>query len=118
MQYKVKRYSKLATDMLEFHRELKLLRGSEFRVLKEIQLSRRTLKGVRGLDADNKLSDKLKGVGGVIMVTPLDPFQITTMTGVFLTSLGKLVEGVERKNMGIKDIVRYYRKMLIELQGF
>ncbi len=74
------------------------------------------VKSVSGLKGDSSKAEKLEGVAAAFLVFPADPTGITYATGAVIYSMGRVIRVIERKNMGIRDVIKAYRRVGIELQ--
>jgi hypothetical protein len=73
------------------------------------------LKPVMGMKNESTKSEKLEKTAMVFLTFPADPTGVTYAVGAALYGTGKAIKSVEQKNTGIRDIVRIYRKLGIEL---
>ncbi len=71
---------------------------------------------VRGRGDEEDKSTKLKKIGLSLLSLPIDPTQVTTATGATLYLIGKVLNKIEEKTKGMKDIILYYNKFIIKLK--
>jgi len=86
------------------------------RAVDTLRETSRSVKEVKGLKSDETRGDRIKVTGLTLLTTIWDPFQIATTTGATLYVVGAVISRVERKSMGILDVVRKYRKLNIMLR--
>ncbi len=70
---------------------------------------------MRGRSGDEEVSEKLRNVGLLLIAVP-EPFQISSLAGATLCGASLILRNLENKTLGIKDVVRAYRKVLLELK--
>ncbi len=88
------------------------VKRSVVKALKEIKL---ITVSMRGRAKDEEASEKLRSVGLILMAVP-EPFQISSLAGATLCGAGLILKNLENKSLGMKDVVRAYRKVILELK--
>jgi len=71
---------------------------------------------VKGKGDEEDKSTKLKKIGLSLLSLPIDPTQVTTATGATLYLIGKVLNKIEEKTKGMKDVILYYNKFIIKLK--
>jgi len=74
-----------------------------------------TLKKIIGLKKEPRKAERLEKLGTIMLTFPADPSGMTYVIGAALYGSGRAVKSIEMKNMGIRDIIRIYRRLGIEL---
>ena len=76
-----------------------------------------TLKPLMGLKESSAKSDKVEKVATLFLTFPADPTGITYVVGGVLFGAGRALRTVEMKRMGIRDVLRIYRRLGFELRN-
>ena len=87
-------------------------------VVKAVDLANATrgsLKGVIGTKSESMKAENMEKAALIFLTFPGDPTGVTYAIGATLYGTSKAVKAVERKEMGIRDLIRYYRRLGIEL---
>jgi len=112
-----RRESKKVAESL---REVICCAEREVKVAKKVTklaLSAKTsIKGVIGNKNDSMRSEKVKKAALIFLTFPGDPTGVTYAVGGALYGISRATKVVERKEMGIRDLIRYYRRLGIELE--
>lgn len=106
----------LAAELKYLAEEVKAKGELGRKMVRTISKAREGVKGIKGLDSDSTKSEKLRTVGVAFLMFPGDPTGITYAIGGAIYTTGSVVRAIERKNMGLKDIIRMYRRLGIELE--
>jgi len=87
-------------------------------VVKAVNLANATkssLRNVIGTKNESMKAEKMEKAAIIFLTFPGDPTGITYAVGATLYGTSKAVKAVERKEMGIRDLIRYYRRLGLEL---
>ncbi|MCD6428456.1 MAG: hypothetical protein J7L12_02425 [Desulfurococcales archaeon] len=84
-------------------------------VVKALREIKSITESVKGRSDDEEVSEKLRNVGLLLIAVP-EPFQISSLAGATLCGASLILRNLENKTLGIKDVVRAYRKALLELK--
>ncbi len=77
---------------------------------------RRELNNIQGREAEDNVSESVQGIGLTFLCFPADPTGITYAIGATTYGVGRLLKSLERRRMGVKDVVRMYKKLGLELR--
>ena len=86
------------------------------RAVKVVAEAGSCIRSVSGLKGESSKAEKLEGAAAFFLMFPADPTGVTYATGAAIYSMGRVIRVIERKNMGIRDVIRTYRKIGLELQ--
>ncbi len=74
-----------------------------------------SLKNVIGTKNESMKAERMEKAALIFLTFPGDPTGVTYAVGATLYGTSKAVKAVERKEMGIRDLIRYYRRLGLEL---
>jgi len=77
---------------------------------------RREFNNIRGREAEDSISESVQGIGLTFLCFPADPTGITYAIGATAYGVGHLLKSLERRRMGVKDVMRMYKKLGLELR--
>jgi len=77
---------------------------------------RKEFANVRGRENDESVSESVQGVGLTFLCFPADPTGVTYVIGATTYTVGHIMKTFERRSMGVKDVVRIYKKLGLELR--
>ena len=89
-----------------------IVKRSVVKALKEIKI---VAENARGRSNDTVVSDRLRDLGLLLIAVP-EPFQLSSIAGITLCGVSLIVKNVENKTLGMKDVVRFYRRAVLELK--
>jgi len=85
--------------------------------VKELRELNTCLKSVRGNAGDESKGEAVRNVALAFLLFPADPTGISYGVGAATYSVSLLIKNVERKNSGVRDVIRIYRRLLASLEG-
>ena len=71
---------------------------------------------IRGREAEDSVSESVQGIGLTFLCFPADPTGVTYVIGATTYGIGHLLRSLERRRMGVRDVMRMYRKLGLELR--
>ncbi len=77
---------------------------------------RREFTNIRGREAEDSISESVQGIGLTFLCFPADPTGVTYAIGATTYGVGHLLKSLERRRMGVKDVMRMYKKLGLELR--
>ena len=77
---------------------------------------RKEFASIRGRETDSSASESVQGIGLTFLCFPADPTGVTYAIGATTYGVGYLLKTLERRRMGVKDVVRAYKKLGLELR--
>lgn len=77
---------------------------------------RREFTNIRGRETEDSVSESVQGIGLTLLCFPADPTGITYAIGATTYGVGHLLRSLERRRMGVKDVIRMYRRLGLELR--
>ncbi len=77
---------------------------------------RRELNNIQGREAEDNVSESVQGIGLTFLCFPADPTGITYAIGATTYGVGHLLKSLERRRMGVRDVMRMYKKLGLELR--
>ena len=86
------------------------------KMVRAIATARDGVKRIKGIETEDTKSEKFRKVGVAFLMFPGDPTGITYAIGGAIYTTGSIIKVVERKNMGLKDVLRMYKRLGIELE--
>ncbi len=110
------RAAEIATSLREATRSSRCSARAGMRAVEVIEESASTIKPLLGLKDSSTKSDKVEKIATVFLTFPADPTGITYVVGGVLFGAGRAMRSVEMKRMGIKDVLRVYRRLSLELR--
>ncbi len=106
---------KIASSLKEVTQNARCSAKGTVRAVNLLKDTASVLKPVMGMQNESTKSENLEKAAMVFLTFPADPTGVTYAVGAALYGTGKAIKSVEQKNTGIRDIIRVYRKLGIEL---
>lgn len=109
-------YSSVRIDLRVLAQQYKEESGTLKKCIKCFADVRREFAGIRGRETDSSVSESVQGIGLTFLCFPADPTGVTYAIGATTYGVGYLLKSLERRRMGIKDVMRTYKKLGLELR--
>ncbi len=110
------RYNSVGMDLRILAQQYREESGTLRKCVRRFAEVRREFIGIRGRETDNSVSESVQGIGLTFLCFPADPTGVTYAIGATTYGVGYLLKSLERRRMGVKDVMRTYRKLGLELR--